>query len=187
MELFLTSRAEWRNWLETNHLSSEGIWLVYYKRSSGKIRIPYRDAVEEAICFGWIDGKIKRINDEYYVQWFTPRRIHSRWSRHNLQIADGLIKSGLMRPAGLIRYQKVLDQPHLIYDNRADSNPDIPDDLITALKNELSAFNNFMNFPPSGRRMCIYWLNSAKRSETRLRRIKKIVEIAEKNIRPGMI
>jgi uncharacterized protein YdeI (YjbR/CyaY-like superfamily) len=187
MELYCKSRTEWREWLEKNHQTVDGVWLVYYKKHSGKPRIPYRDAVEEALCYGWIDGKIKRMNDVYYVQWFTPRRPGSRWSKHNMDIAESLIKKELMRPAGLIRYQKALDKPQLIYDNRAESNPDIPVDLLNALKNGKSAYDNFISYPPSGRRMCIYWLNSAKRADTRLRRIQKILEIAEKNIRPGMI
>jgi uncharacterized protein YdeI (YjbR/CyaY-like superfamily) len=187
MELFLTSREEWRKWLENNHSASEGIWLAYFKKSSGKPRIPYRDAVEEALCFGWIDGKIKKINEDYYVQWFTPRRPGSRWSKHNMEIVRKLIGKKLMKPAGLIAYQKVLDEPHLVYDNRAESNPDIPDDLLTALKNGVSAFDNFMNYTQSGRRMLIFWLNSSKRPETRLGRVEKIARMAENNIRPGMI
>ena len=74
MELYVKTREEWRKWLEENHSSVQGIWLIYYKKPSGKPRIPYNEAVEEALCFGWIDGKIKRVNEDYYVQWFTPRR-----------------------------------------------------------------------------------------------------------------
>ena len=92
MELYLKTREEWRKWLEENHSKAEEIWLIYYKKPSGKSRIPYTDAVEEALCFGWIDGKIKRINDDYYIQRFTPRRPGSKWSKLNMERVQKLIK-----------------------------------------------------------------------------------------------
>jgi uncharacterized protein YdeI (YjbR/CyaY-like superfamily) len=187
MELYFTSREEWHKWLEGNHLTAHEVWLVYYKKTSGKPRISYFDAVEEALCFGWIDGKIKRINDDYYIQRFTPRRPGSRWSKYNMERVRKLIKEGLMKPAGQKAYQKALDIPHLIYDNRADGNPVIPDDLMTAFNKNAKGFKNFMNFSQSSRRIYIEWLNSSKRSETRLRRVEKIIKLAEKNIRPGLI
>jgi uncharacterized protein YdeI (YjbR/CyaY-like superfamily) len=187
VELYCTSRNEWREWLEKNHLTSDEIWLIYYKKPSGKPRIPYPDAVEEALCFGWIDGKIKRINDEYYVQKFTPRRSDSRWSKYNIERVKKLIKKGLMKPVGLRAYQKAIDCPELIYDNKADGDPEIPEDLLTAFKNCETGYTNFMNFSQSIRRIYIDWLNYAKRTETRHRRIEKIVRSSEKNIRPGMM
>lgn len=187
MELYCTSRKEWREWLEINHSTYQEVWMVYYKKPSGKPRIHYPDAVEEALCFGWIDGKIKRINDDYYVQRFTRRRPGSRWSKYNIERVEKLIKSGQMKPEGLKAYQKALDNPGLIYDNRADGDPEIPDDLGAAFKNSETGFSNFVNFPPSARRIYIGWLNSAKRTETRLRRIEKIVSLSEKNIRPGIL
>jgi uncharacterized protein YdeI (YjbR/CyaY-like superfamily) len=186
MELYLTSREEWHEWLEINHLIIDEVWLVYYKKPSGKPRIPYPDAVEEALCFGWIDGKIKKINDDYYIQRFTPRRHGSRWSRYNIERVQKLIKEGKMKPAGLKAYQEALDIPALIYDNRTFGDPVMPDDLMKAFENCQAGFKNFMNFPQSSRRIYIEWLNSAKRTETRLRRIEKIVSVSEKNIRPGI-
>lgn len=187
MELHFTKTAEWHDWLENNHLTSDGIWLVYYKKPSGKPRIPYKDAVEEALCYGWIDGKIKRVNDDYYIQWFTPRRRGSRWSKYNISKVQNLIREGRLKQSGLDAYKIVLDKPELIYDNRSDGDPVIPDDLMIALKTNNAAFHNFLKYSLSARRMYIFWLNSAKRSETRLRRIEKIVGFAEKNIPPGMI
>ena len=98
MELYVKTRAEWRKWLEENHSSVQGIWLIYYKKISGRPRIPYSDAVEEALCFGWIDGKIKRVNDDYYIQWFTPRRPGSRWSKLNMGKVEKLIREDRMKP-----------------------------------------------------------------------------------------
>ena len=187
MELYLKTRKEWREWFEKNHDTCEEVWLRYYKKPSGKPRIPYADAVEEALCFGWIDGKIKRISEDYYIQRFTPRRSGSRWSKYNIERIQRLIKEGRMKEAGLKVYEEALNKPELIYDNRTDGDPEIPADLMEELKCNKGAFSNFMNFPQSARRIYIGWLNSARRSETRLNRIIKIVEFAEKKVKPGMM
>lgn len=186
MELYLTTRTEWRNWLVKNHKSCEEIWLRYYKKPSGKPRIPYADAVEEALCFGWIDGKIKRINEDYYVQRFTPRRSGSRWSKYNIERVKKLKDKGLMQPAGLMAFRESIEKPHLVYDNRADGDPVIPADLMSELTVNKPAFNNFRNFTQSSRRIYIDWLSNAKKPETRIRKIKKIIDLSEKNIKPGM-
>ena len=187
IELYLKTRKEWREWLEKNHCTAEEIWLRYYKKSSGKPRIPYNDAVEEALCFGWIDGKIKRINEDYYIQRFTPRRPGSRWSKYNIERIQKLIKEGRMTQSGLEVYKQALKKPALVYDNRRDGDPEMPEDLEKELRNNKTAADNFMNFPQSARRIYIGWLNSSKKPETRPRRIAKIVEFAKKNLKPGMM
>jgi uncharacterized protein YdeI (YjbR/CyaY-like superfamily) len=186
-ELYFKNREDWRKWLEENHSISEGIWLIYYKKASGKPRIKYNDAVEEALCFGWIDSKLKRVNDEYYIQYFTPRRKKSVWSKYNLERVQSLIESGLMHPAGLEKYKEAIKNPHLVYDNRNDGEPVIPEDLKKVLLENNIAYENFLNFPASARRMYIGWLNTAKRPETRTRRILRIMEFSEQNKRPGML
>jgi len=185
MEFYARDREEWHKWLEENHSKLNGIWLIYYKKPSGKPRIPYADAVDEALCFGWIDGKLKKVNEDYYVQWFTPRRPGSRWSELNMSRARNLIKEGRMAPAGLLEYEKAIRKPSLIYNTKKDENLIVPDDLLIALKNNETAYTNFINFPPSSRRLYVFWLNDAKREETRKGRIIKIVEKSEKNIRTG--
>jgi uncharacterized protein YdeI (YjbR/CyaY-like superfamily) len=187
MELYIKTREEWHNWLDKNHSVVPGVWLVYYKKISGKPRIAYNDAVEEALCFGWIDGKIKRVNEEYYIQWFTPRRKGSRWSALNVQRAQKLIGEGRMRQPGLLVYEESIKKPGLIYDVKLDINMSVPDDLLTALKKNIEAYNNFINFPPGSRRLYVFWLNDAKRAETRNARISKIVERSAKNMRAGMM
>lgn len=187
MELYVKSREEWRLWLEENHSRVPGIWLIYYKKRSGKPRIPYNDAVEVALCFGWIDGKIKRVNDDYFVQWFTPRRSGSRWSGLNMKRARRLIKEGQMKPEGLSAYNETLKKPGLIYEIKSDIHIPIPVDLMVALRKNIAAYNNFINFPPSSRRLYVLWLNSAKKGETRKGRIEKIVDRSENNIRAGMM
>jgi uncharacterized protein YdeI (YjbR/CyaY-like superfamily) len=186
-ELYPKNRKEWRSWLENNHATVDEVWLRYYKKPSGKPRIPYNDAVEEALCFGWIDGKIKRINEDYYVQRFTPRRPGSRWSGYNIQRAQKLIKDGHMHKTGLKAYSEVLEKPELIYQDSRNGVPEIPADLNKELGKNRTASSNFMNFTMSTRRIYIEWLNSSKKPETRSRRIAKIVEFAEKNLKPGMM
>ena len=187
MELYIKTREEWRQWLLVNHSQSQGVWLIYYKKVSGKARIPYNEAVEEAICFGWIDGKIKRVNDDYCIQWYTPRRQGSKWSKLNISRAQKLIADGSMHQAGMEEYEKTIKRPALVYDVRVEDNTPLPEDLMTALKSKPIAYNHFINFPPSSRRLYILWLNSAKREETRHKRILRIVENSINNIRAGMM
>ena len=187
MELYAKNREEWHKWLEEYHTSVDGIWLIYYKKSSGKPRIPYNDAVEEALCFGWIDSKIKRVNDDYFIQWFTPRKPGSRWSELNLKRVEKLIKEGRMQHEGLLVYNKAAEMPKNNYNVKSEVNLNIPDDLMLALKSNPVAFNNFMNFPQGSRKLYVFWLNDAKRPETRQSRILKIVNNSEKNVKAGMM
>jgi uncharacterized protein YdeI (YjbR/CyaY-like superfamily) len=186
MELYFQTRGEWRKWLEENHSIVKGVWLVYYKKISGKPRIPYNDAVEEALCFGWIDGKIKRVNDDYYIQWFTPRRPGSRWSKLNMSRVRKLISEGKMRVEGMAVYEETVKKPELIYEMKRE-HMSLPDDLLDALKKNSEAYSNFYNFPSSSQRLYLLWLNNAKREKTRAGRIVKIVDRSEKNIKAGMM
>lgn len=187
MELYVKTREEWRKWLDENHTIVKGVWLVYYKKSSGKPRIPYNEAVEEALCYGWIDGKIKRVNDDYYIQWFTQRRQGSRWSKLNMNRVRKLISEGKMRPSGLAVYEETVLKPELIYELKSETTISLPDDLLEALKRNSVAYTNFNNFPPSSQRLYLLWLNDAKKEETRTGRIVKIVARSEKNIKAGMM
>ena len=187
MELFFKNREEWHKWLEDNSAASDGLWLMIYKKHTGKECISYVDAVEEALCFGWIDGKLKRVNDDYYIQSYTPRRPGSRWSKYNIERVERLIREGRMTPAGMEAYNKIFTNPHLVYDNRSSGDPEIPEELLSALKENESALQNFKNFPPSARRIYIEWYKYAKRDKTRMDRIKKIVRLSEQNHRPGIM
>lgn len=104
--LYVKDRRELRSWLKKNHDSKKEIWLIYYKKNTGKPRIPYNDAVEEAICFGWIDGKVKSIDAEKYAQRYTPRRVNSQWSVLNIERAKKMIKQKKMTKWGLEKYQE---------------------------------------------------------------------------------
>ena len=186
MELHFTKTSEWHDWLLDNHLTVKEAWLVYYKKPSGKSRIPYNDAVEEALSFGWIDGKVKRINDDYYIQRFTPRRRDSAWSTLNVGRVRKLISEGRMQKAGLDAFQVYLDNPSILLD-RSNEMPEMPKELEMALKKNGKAWENFIKYPDSARRNCLQWLRSAKRPETFLKRIEKLTDLAEKNIKPSML
>jgi uncharacterized protein YdeI (YjbR/CyaY-like superfamily) len=187
MEIYVKSGEEWRRWLEDNHNTTKEIWLIYYKKQSGKPRIQYNDAVEEALCFGWIDGKIRRINDDYFIQRFTPRRKGSRWSKYNIERVERLIRQKKMMEPGLLAYQDLINRPELAYSDSRDGDLTIPEDLAKALKKNKSSLKNFNNYSQSVRRIYLEWLNSAKRLETRVNRIKKIIELSEQNKKPGMM
>lgn len=180
--LQVSSRQEWRNWLEENHDKEKEIWLVYYKRHTCEPRIPYNDAVEEAICFGWIDSIIKRIDENTYCQKFTPRRKKSNWSLLNVQRAKKMISKGKMTERGFKAYAETKENPSLIIKPEDKSLLlDIPGDLGEALHARGDAFKNFMAFPKSYRRMCMRWINATKKSDTRQGRIAEVASKAAAN------
>lgn len=187
MEHYFKNRDEWRKWLQRNSASEKELWLKIYKKHTGKECVPYAEAVEEALCFGWIDGKIKRIDDEYYIQRYTPRNPSSRWSKYNIERVKKLITQGKMTKPGLDAYNIIFSKPHLVYENRTSGIPEIPEELLNALEKNKQALNNFMNFPPSAKRLYIEWFKYAKQEKTRMERLKKIVGLSEINKKPGIL
>lgn len=187
MELYFKTREDWRYWLEENHKNTDGIWFVFYKKQSGKPSVLYNEAVEEALCFGWIDSKIKSVDEEHYIQWFTPRRPGSSWSKLNISRVGKLMAEGKMKPAGLAAYENAVKMPESYYESKKDEIQQIPDDLEAALKCNTIANENFKKFPPSSRKLYLMWLGDAKRPETRIARIAKIIDRSEKNIKSPMM
>lgn len=185
-ELFFTNRKDWRKWLDKNHSSCDGVWIIYYKKHTKKHTILYNEAVEEALCFGWIDSKINRINEERYRQIFTPRKKKSIWSLLNTQRVEKLIREGKMTKAGLdkINYAKEIGSWQKAYTSQ--TKPKTPPDLIIALKENKIAYSNFSNFTDSQQMRYVYWINNAKRDETRSKRINQVVQLASQNIKPSM-
>jgi uncharacterized protein YdeI (YjbR/CyaY-like superfamily) len=170
---YFKNRKDWRNWLKKNHIIKNEVWLLYYKKHTGKPTIPYDDAVEEALCFGWIDGKVKRIDDEKYKQRYTPRRLNSVWSQHNIQRVKKMIQQGKMTKIGLEKYEYALE--HNTIAPLTKDLPPTPKDLIAALKKVPIAEKNFNKAPPSTKLNYIYWINRAKHNDTRKRRIQQTV------------
>ena len=175
--VYVKNRTEWRRWLRKNAARCQEIWLIYYKKDSGKPRIPYDDAVEEALCFGWIDGKAVKIDASCYAQRFTPRKPKSQWSPSNLERAGRMIAEGKMTPAGLDAFRPERRRELPVHPTA------LPKDLERRFKKDAAAWKNFQNFPPYYRRMTAGWVASAKKEETRLKRLAKLVEFSARNER----
>lgn len=186
--LYVTKRDDWRAWLRKNHSSRREVWLIYYKKHTGKPRIPYDDAVEEALCYGWIDSTVKRIDDEKYTQKFTPRNEKSNWSELNKRRAKKMIREGRMTKTGMAKFKHAGKQTN---EEAKDKPPKkrlvTPPDLKKALSVNKKALRNFNNFAPSYRRLYIGWITNAKRKETREKRIKQTVKWSAENKKPGMM
>jgi uncharacterized protein YdeI (YjbR/CyaY-like superfamily) len=178
--LYVTSRDEWRDWLAKHHRSEAEVWLVYYKKESGRPRIPYDHAVEEALCFGWIDSIVKRIDDEQFAQKFTPRRDRSRWSALNKRRLRALIRDGRMTEAGLAK----IDQATLAEVRSRTSGSEesgVPPFVARALAAHPKAWKNFQGLSPSRRSAYVRLITDAKREETRERRLREAIALLEQS------
>jgi uncharacterized protein YdeI (YjbR/CyaY-like superfamily) len=177
------NRQEWHRWLIENHNKVSGIRLIYYKKNSDKPRVEYSEAVEEALSFGWIDSKVNILDDERYIQIFTPRKRGSNWSKTNKIRVKKLIKNGLMQPAGMEKVNAAKkDGSWTFLDDIEDLV--IPEDLKRSFEQNTIAKANFKGFSNSSKKQILYWIASAKRQDTKLRRIKKTVELASENKKP---
>src|SRR5437588_1794202 len=172
--LYVTSRQEWRAWLTKHYQSETEVWLIYYKKQSGRPRIPYDHAVEEALCFGWVDSIVKRIDDDKFAQKFTPRRDCTKWSALNKRRLRKLIREGRMTEPGLakIDFATLGEEPRA---KPGKGDPDIPRFVKQALMANAKAWENFQNLAPSHRRQYIHWIMDAKKEETRDRRLREAV------------
>lgn len=176
------NRIAWRKWLEKNHITKENVWLIMYRKESGVPSVNYADAVEEALCFGWIDSVKNKRDEESSCQYFSKRKPKSVWSKLNKQRVEKLSKLNLIYPAGkaMIDLAKksgtwsALDEVENLI---------MPDDLKKAFVKNKIACNYFEAFPPSSKKIILYWISSAKQPETRMKRIKETVILAAKNIR----
>ena len=171
--------------MEKNHAKSPGVWLIYYKKSSTKKRLEYNDAVEEALCFGWIDSTARPIDDQKYMQRFTPRKSKSGWSALNKRRVQKMVEQNLMTQAGLEKINEAkkngawehLDQIEALA---------LPEDFESALSKNKKAKMNFEAFPQFTRKQFLYRINSAKRPETRKERIRLLVKMAAANKKPSI-
>lgn len=182
--VYCKDRKEWRTWLQENYHLEKGIWLIYYKRHTGKPSIPYNDAVEESICFGWIDGRIRKIDEEKYMQHYTPRKPKSAWSEINIGRAKKMIQQGSMTEWGLKIYQDGMKNNKIIPSSKKFT---VPLYLKEALIKNKKAWGNFQNLAPSAKLAYVYWVDTAKTAETREKRIKKTVELIAQNKKYGEI
>ena len=180
------NRQAWRNWLEKNHVESPGVWLIYDKKSNGKKKnLIYNDAVEEALCFGWIDSTMRPVDDKKYMQRFTPRKPKSGWSGLNKKRIEKMIAGGFMSKAGLEKIVQAKKDGSWQSLDHIDA-IELPEDFAKALSKNKKAKLNFENFPPFTKKQFLYRINSAKRAETRKERIKLCVKMAAANKKPGV-
>lgn len=181
--IYSRDREEWNRWLSENHETSPGVWIIYYKKNSNKPGISYDDAVEEALSFGWIDSKVNALDEERYMQVFTPRKPGSTWSKLNKQRIEKLMKNGLMKPSGLEKVEAAKKDGSWNFLDDIEKLV-IPEDLREILGQNPSASKSYEAYTDSVKKQVLYWIASAKRNETRIRRIKKIVKKAENNENP---
>lgn len=180
--LYFKNAEEWRLWLHDNHQSATKVFLIFYKVGCGIESMRWEEAVQVAICYGWIDSTVKRIDENRRRQLFTPRKDKSVWSKLNKTYIEKLIAKNLMHESGLRKIAiakqngswEALDEVE---------NYTIPEDLLYAFEQNPMAFQNYNSFSPSYRKSYLYWLNQAKRTETRANRIVEIISLCEQNIK----
>lgn len=176
-----SSRRAWRAWLEKHHDSSAGIWLVYAKKHTGIRSLTYNDAVEEALCFGWIDSLIHPIDDARYKQIFTPRKAKSVWSALNRKRVERLISDGLMTAAGMKMIDAAKESGRWTAWAQSEALT-IPPELKKALNANKDAKKHWPTYTDSQRKMFLYMVNGAKRPETRARRVARVIDVVSRKV-----
>jgi uncharacterized protein YdeI (YjbR/CyaY-like superfamily) len=173
--LLVRTIEQWRDWLTLHHDSESEVWLIFHKRHTGVASIPYEDALDEALCFGWVDSLIKRLDNRRFARKFTPRRADSRWSAVNRKRYAALKVGGRLKPPGIERPPTNRSYgprpPRLPIPSR------LPAYIQAALRNEPKAARHYEALAPSQRRRYFAWIASAKREETRLRRLKEAIRL----------
>ena len=179
----MSSRAEWRSWLGENHATSKGVWLVTFKKTQGELHLPYGHAVEEALCFGWIDSLEKGFDSLRGMQWYAPRRPGSLWSASNKARVRALLAAKLITEAGLVKIEaakadgtwNLLDSVEAL---------EIPADLVQAFNEHLGSREGFQAFPASVRKASLRWIVLAKTETTRAKRVTEVARLSAQGTRP---
>jgi len=171
------TRAAWAKWLERHHGDEAGVWVKFAKKGTGVTTVTYAEALEVALCYGWIDAQVKRFDETYYLQRFTPRRARSKWSKINRVSAERLIREGKMQPPGLAEVERAKGDGRwdAAYDSAA--NATVPEDFERALARNKKAREFFATLSSQNRYAILYRIQDAKRPETRARRITQFVEM----------
>ncbi len=183
----LTTRSQWRRWLAENHKrEKDGIWLVFQKKPTGRFSLQYEESVEEALCFGWIDSVIKRIDEDKYCRKFTPRNDNSVWSPTNRRRVAKIISEGKMTEFGLAKVEAAKRLGNWMADSRPFVPEQLPREISAALAQNRVAKDFFEKLAPSYRRHFIGWIITAKRPETRARRLTESLALLEKGQKLGL-
>lgn len=178
--MLFATQADWRDWLEQNHKQSTGVWLKFAKKGSGKTSVNYTEALEEALCFGWIDSQVQKYDAQYYLQKFTPRGPKSVWSKINVAKAEALTAAGKMQPAGLaaIELAKQDGRWDAAYDSASTSK--VPQDFLAALEQNPKAKAFFETLNKTNVYAITWRIQTAKKPETRTARIEKFIDMLNK-------
>jgi len=185
-ELYFKTREAWRNWLALNHDKNTGVWLVFYKKHTGKPTLDYEAAVEEALCFGWIDSIIKKLDEDRYVRKLTPRKPDSRWSDLNRQRIERVIRQGRMTESGLAKINAAKASGLWEESGRPQISLEVPPELRQALTRRPKAKAFFDQLAPSYRKQFIGWIATAKQQATRDRRVKETITLLAQGKKLGM-
>lgn len=186
LQFCASSREEWRAWLQQNHACASEIWLVYFKKHTGKPTVGYAESVEEALCFGWVDGLKKRIDEDRYAHRFSPRKAKSKWTPLNIQRARKMIEAGKMTEAGLVSFRQRLEYDEKFLQARTQKKLELPAEMEAAIKLNKAAWNNFKQLAPGYRKQYVGWLVSAKKPATRTRRLEEALRLLARNKKLGM-
>jgi uncharacterized protein YdeI (YjbR/CyaY-like superfamily) len=173
---FFATPSEFRSWLEEHHDNTRELLVGFYKKGSGKPSITWQEAVAEALCFGWIDSVRIRIDDTSYANRFTPRKPRSNWSAVNIKLVEDLINRGLMRPAGLRAFEQRTEEKSQIYAYEQRNAAELDDAYEQQFRANAEAWNFFQAQPAGYRKTAIWWVISAKKEETRLKRLGTLIE-----------
>lgn len=176
--IYFASPAEFRSWLEEHHQTRKELWVGYYKVGTGKPSMTWSDSVDEALCFGWIDGIRKTVDADSYTNRFTPRRPNSNWSAVNIAKVAELTKQGRMMPAGLAIFEKRSEARSSVY-TYENKEVELSPVLSDQFKEQISAWNTFQTFSPSSRKIYIRWIMSAKQEATQLKRLAELIQDCE--------
>lgn len=186
--LYVTNRKQWRAWLAKNHKTASEIWLIYYRQASGRPRLPYNAAVEEALCYGWIDGQYQAIDQDSFAQRFSPRRQNSPLSVMNKERIRRLIKAKKMTRFGLERIQHEIDRASAKSAQTKLKAFELPDDILEALKADPIVWRNFNKFPKSYQAIRVGWIDGARKRPIEFqKRLRYFIKMTAQNKRFGMV
>jgi uncharacterized protein YdeI (YjbR/CyaY-like superfamily) len=185
-ELYVADRWAWRLWLQGHHVSSLGVLLAFYKKETGRPSIPYDDAIEGALCYGWVDSQIRRIDSDRFARRFTPRRPGSNWSKSNVERARRLIGEGWMVEAGLLQVREAKRRGTCSAPESKPRGLQVPTFLVDALEANPTAALNFQRMAPSYKEQFTAWVANAKTESTRRKRVLETLDKLERNEKLGL-
>jgi uncharacterized protein YdeI (YjbR/CyaY-like superfamily) len=185
-QLYFQTSGSWKNWLASNHDKENGVWLIFYKKNTGILSIDYEAAVDEALCYGWVDSIIKRIDDKKYVRKFTPRSENSRWSELNKKRVAKLLKANRMTEAGILKIEAAKRNGRWDSPGTPVIQFDMPEEFQSALNRNKKAKEHFNQLSATYQKQYIVWITVAKRPETRERRIKQSIDLLENGQKLGL-